>query len=139
MVTPPDTTAAQQPVERPRRERDPNLEIVLADADPGAGLVIGANDSIVAMASAAMVKAGTQVDWKTDGKKRQDVQMDGSIIETQAMWDSGVLTTSKSVPGTGLLKREFKVSKDGKTLEIKERIEAGGRKVEKKLTFTRTP
>lgn len=139
-VLPPDTAAPAAPVERPRsRPRDPHLQIVLADVDPGAGIVIAANDSVVTMATTATVKPATQSNWKTDGKKHQEAQMDGSIIETQAMWQDGVLTTIKGVAGVGSLKREFKLSKDGKALEVKERIEVSGRKVEKKLVFTRKP
>ena len=137
-VLPSDTTAPAARVERAgSRPRDPHLQIVLADVDPGAGIVIAANDSVVSLATAATVKSGAQSNWKTDGKKRQEAQMDGSIIETQAMWQGGVLTTIKGVAGVGSLKREFKLSKDGKALEVKERIEVSGRKVEKKLVFTR--
>jgi hypothetical protein len=135
--TRPADTAAPPPVERPNVRGDPHQQIFLADVDPGVGLVIAANDSVVAMATAAMAKAGTQVNWKTDGKKHQDAQMDGSIIETQATWKDGVLTLIKGVAGIGSLKREFEVSKDGMTLKVKESIEAGGRKAEKKLVFTR--
>lgn len=135
-MRPADSTAP--PVERPAaRSGDPHLQIVLADVDPGAGLVITANDSVVTVATAAMAKSGTQVNWKADSKKHQDAQMDGSIIETQATWKDGVLTLIKGVAGVGSLKREFEVSKDGNTLKVKESIDAGGRKAEKKLVFTR--
>lgn len=134
---PTDVGAAAAPPSPAGRNRDPHLQIVLDDADPGAGIVIAANDSVVSMATATQLKAGTQAAWRTDGKKHQDAQMDGSIIEKQAMWRDGVLTTMINVAGVGSLKREFKLSKDGKTLEIKESIEAGPRKADKKLVFTR--
>ncbi len=126
-----DTT---QPV-APRPHYDAHTQIVMADVDPGAGYVIAANDSTVAMATAAMVKSGTQVNWKTDGKKHQAAQMDGTIIETQAGWQDGTLTLLTNIPGVGSLKREFEVSKDGKTLKVKESIDVGGRKADKKLVF----
>ena len=136
---PADSAAPQRPAQRPSTpNRDPHLQIVLADVDPGAGIVIAANDSVVAMATAAMLaQSAGQINWKTDGTMHQRAQMDGSIIETQAMWHDATLITIKGVAGIGSLKREFKVSKDGKTLEVKESIDASGRKAEKKLVFTR--
>jgi len=121
------------------RNRDPHLQLVLADANPGAGMVIAANDSTVAIATAVMLKAdpNAQSNWKTDGRQHQNAQMDGSIIETQAMWKGGTLTVIYGIAGVGSLKREFKPSKDGKTLELKETIESNGRKADYKLIFTR--
>lgn len=114
--------------------------LVLAEADPGAGINMAANDSIVALATATMIaKSIGQSEYKTDGKKRQEALMDGTIIETQASWSDGVLTITKSVAGVATLKREFKISKDGKTMEVKEHIEAAGRKADKKLVFNRKP
>lgn len=135
---PPDAGAPPEGGGNQRGRVDPRLELVFAEADPGAGININANDSLVAMATATMIaKSLGATEYKTDGKKRQEALMDGTIIETQASWSDGVLTIVKSVAGVGLLKREFKLSKDGKVLEIKEHIEAAGRKADKKLVFNR--
>jgi hypothetical protein len=112
--------------------RDPHMAIILSDFAPGAKMIIATNDSTVAIAIAA-----GQSSYKTDGHKRQDAQMDGSIIETQAEWKDGVLDIAHGVTGVAMLAREFKPNKDGSVLEIKETVEAGGGKLQKKLVFTR--
>ena len=109
------------------------MALVLSDIDPGAGLVIAINDSAVSMANARNERSS----FRTDGRKRQAAQMDGSIVETLALWKDGTLQIERGVAGTAILKREFKPSKDGNTLEVKETVEAGGGKVQKKLIFTR--
>lgn len=118
---------------------DPNLRLVMAEVNPGAGLVVAANDSTVAMATANMLKANPNAvsNWKTDGKKYQDAQMDGTITESQSGWRDGVLTIMYGVVGVGSFTREFKLGRDGKTLELKETVLAGGRKAEYKLSFNR--
>jgi hypothetical protein len=112
---------------------DPHMVLVLSDINPGAGLVIAINDSAVSMANARNEQSG----FRTDGRRRQTAQMDGSIVETQAQWKDGSLTIERGVAGTAILKREFKPSKDGNTLEVRATVEAGGGKVQKKLIFTR--
>jgi hypothetical protein len=138
-TTPPpvDSNAQQQPAGG--RGRDPRLAAVMADMNPGAGMVLGVNDSVVAIATATMLKANpsAQSNWKTDGKKHQDAQMDGTIVEMQSGWKDGVLSIMYGVVGVGSLTREFRITKDGKTLEMKEIIEVNGRKAEKKLVFNR--
>ena len=101
--------------------------------------MIAANDSVVALATANMLKANpnAQSNWKTDGKKHQDAQMDGSIIESESSWKDGVLTIAYGVVGVGTFTREFKPSKDGKTLEVKETLLVGRQKAEYKLAFNR--
>jgi hypothetical protein len=112
--------------------RDPHMAIILSDFAPGAKMIIATNDSTVAIAVAA-----GQSSYKTDGHKRQDAQMDGSIIETEAGWKDGTLAVAHGVTGVAMLTREFKPNKDGSVLEIKETVEAGGGKLQKKLVFTR--
>lgn len=112
---------------------DPHMALVQSDINPGAGLVIAVNDSAVSIANAR----GEQSSFRTDARRRQVAQMDGSIVETQAEWKDGALTIERGVAGTAMLKREFKPAKDGNTLEVKETVDAGGGKVQKKLTFTR--
>ena len=109
------------------------MVLVMSDINPGAGLVLALNDSAVTIANAR----NEQSSFKTDGRKRQDAQMDGSIVETQALWKDGVLVIARGVTGTAVLRREFKVSKDGSMLEVKETVDAGGGKVQKKLVFIR--
>ena len=122
-----------------QRNANPNLQLVMAAIAPGAGIVVAANDSVVAIATANMLKANPNAvsNWKTDGKKHQDAQMDGSIIESESGWKDGVLTIAFGVVGVGTFTREFKPSKDGKTLELKETILVGRQKAEYKLTFNR--
>jgi hypothetical protein len=137
------TSPAPDPNQAPQgfgRNRDPHLAMVIADVNPGAGMFIGVNDSVVAIATAAMLKAdpNAQSNWKTDGKKHQEAQMDGSITEIESTWKDGVLTISYGVAGVATFKREFKPGKDGKTLEVKETVESNGRKAEYKLLFNRT-
>ena len=115
------------------------MKLVMAEVNPGVGIVIAANDSVVASATANMLKAnpGAVSNWKTDGKKRQDAQMDGTIIESESGWKDGVLTISFGVVGLGTFTREFRPSKDGRTLELKETILVGKQKAEYKLMFNR--
>ena len=138
---PVDTVVVQPPP--PVQDRgggaDPNLRLVMAEVNPGAGLVVAANDSTVAMATANVLKANPNAvsNWKTDGKKYQDAQMDGTITESQSGWRDGVLTIMYGVVGVGSFTQEFKLGRDGKTLELKETVLAGGRKAEYKLSFNR--
>ena len=131
----PDSSATPQAAPDPvaGRGRDPNLMMVVNEMSPGAGIVIAVNDSAIAMANAA----GVQSAYKTDGKRRQAAQMDGTVIETLALWKDNVLQVTKGIAGVASVKREFKPSKDGATLEVKETLDVGGRKVDKKLVFTR--
>ena len=101
-------------------------------------MVIGANDSTVAIETASLLKANpnAQSNWKTDGKERQDALMDGSITETRCSRKGGVPSVSCGVVGLGSFSREFKVCTDGNTLELKETGMANGRTAEYKLSFT---
>ena len=136
---PPAMTADDSASMRAASERatqvvsDPHMALVLSDIDPGARLVIAINDSAVSIANGR----NKQSSFRTDGRKRQSAQMDGSIVETLALWKDGILQVERGVAGTAILKREFKPSKDGSTLEVKETVEAAGGKVQKKLIFTR--
>jgi hypothetical protein len=130
----PDSGGAQPaPERRAGSGRDPHLVLVTGDMNPGAKLIIAVNDSAVSMAASI----GQLSSFRTDGRKRQAAQMDGSIIENQAQWKDGVLQIITGVANVASLKREFKPSKDGNTLELKETLEESGRKVDKKLVFTR--
>lgn len=130
----PDSGGAQPaPERRAGSGRDSHLVLVTGDMNPGAKLIIAVNDSAVSMAASI----GQLSSFRTDGRKRQAAQMDGSIIENQAQWKDGVLQVITGVANVASLKREFKPSKDGNTLELKETLEMSGRKVAKKLVFTR--
>ena len=111
----------------------------MAEVNPGARIAIQANDSVVALATANMLKMNPSAvsNWKTDGKKHQDAQMDGTIVESQSGWKDGVLSIMFGAVGVGSFTREFKVGKDGKTLELKETIVMSGRKAEFKFVFNR--
>lgn len=115
------------------RGNDPKMQALLAEVRPPATLVITADDSIVSLADAN----GDITEWRADGKKRQQAQMTGDVIELQAGWRFGELTLWRSIPGSASLKRVFKASNDGKTLELKLTLDMGGSKVDKKLSFTR--
>jgi hypothetical protein len=112
--------------------RDPRMAIIASDFAPGEKMIIATNDSTVAIAT-----AGGQSSYKTDGRSHQDAQMDGTIIETESGWKDGTLEVSHGVVGVAMLKREFKPNKDGSVLEIKETVDAGGGKLQKKLVFVR--
>lgn len=116
-----------------RALRDPHLALVLTDMNPGAQLAIAINDSAVTLADGY----GHTSSFRTDGRKREQAQMDGSIIQTQALWNGGTLEITRGVIGTALLKREFKPGKNGQSLEVKETVQAGSGKVQKKLVFER--
>jgi hypothetical protein len=116
-----------------RALRDPHLALVLTDMNPGAHLAFAVNDSAVTLADGN----GHTSSFRTDGRKHEQAQMDGSIIVTQALWNGGTLEITRGVIGTALLKREFKPGKDGRTLEVKETVQAGSGKVQKKLVFER--
>jgi hypothetical protein len=105
---------------------------LLAEVRPSEELVITADASTVTIAGAD----GQLVAWQTDGKKRQEAQMEGGVIETQAGWKYDVLQLVRDVPDGATLKREFKVSKDGKTMEVKVTLQNGG-KAEKKLVYVK--
>jgi hypothetical protein len=133
-IAPPDSIGVQRAPERSGgRGRDPHLALVVGDMNPGAKMIIAVNDSATSMASAT----GQLSSFRTDGRKRQAAQMDGSIIENQAQWKDGVLQVMTGVANVASLKREFRPSKDGSRLELRETVEAGGGKVQKKLIFTR--
>ncbi|HEY4321571.1 MAG TPA: hypothetical protein VGM77_10400 [Gemmatimonadales bacterium] len=127
----PDSAAVQGPA-APRERGDPRMAIILAEAIPGNTITFTVNDSSLTFANAA----GEVTPWKTDGRKRQKAQMDGSVIETQAQWDGNSVELTRTIAGVATLKREFKPGKDG-SLEVKETIESPTQKVEKKVVFTR--
>lgn len=133
-----DTTAvdanAQQQIGYARQAMgDPHMAMVMSDANPGNKLTIVVTDTNVTLTNAA----GQSNAFSTDGRKHQEAEMDGSIVEWQASWDGDVLTITRGVVGVVTLKREFRPSKDGNTLEVKESGEAGASKTDKKLVFTR--
>ncbi|MGH7594629.1 MAG: hypothetical protein ACRELE_12375 [Gemmatimonadales bacterium] len=134
IAAPSDSAAGQPTEDRPAsRRRDPHLGLVIGDMNPGSRMTIGVNDSAITIARAT----GQLSSFRTDGRKRQAAQMDGSIIETQALWKGDILQVITGVANVASLKREFKMSKDGHVLEMKETLDASGRKVDKKLWFTR--
>ncbi len=131
-IPPPDSSGVR-PAPSTGRERDPHVALVTSDMNPGAKLIIAVNDSAVSMAAST----GQLSSFRTDGRKRQAAQMDGSIIENQALWKNGVLQVITGVANIASLKREFRPSKDGNMLELKETLDVDGRKVDKKLVFAR--
>lgn len=104
----------------------------MADARPATELVITAAESVVNLAS----DGGEPATWQVDGRKHQEPLLEGGVIETEAEWSYDVLRLTRNIPEGLSVKREFKVSKDGATLEIKVTLQRG-RKVEKKLVYRR--
>jgi hypothetical protein len=131
--TDPSSTAAPAP--RGGGDRTPGMQYVVAEMRAVPTLTITANDTSVTIAA-----PGTDpVLWRADGKKRQQALMEGGMLELQAQWSDAEFDTMRGVPSSHSLKREFTVSKDGKTLQIKETLDLGHNKVEKKLIYTRNP
>jgi hypothetical protein len=112
---------------------DPKNRLVLAEGRPHQTMVITATDSLVTIAD----DAGNIVEWRADGKKRQEAQFEGGVIETQAGWKFGDFSVMRGVPEGLYIRREYKLSKDGKTLEMKVSFEMGKMKGEKKLVYTK--
>ena len=94
--------------------------------------VITATDNLVTIADSA----GAIVEWLPDGKKHQEAQFEGGVIELQAGWKFGEFFVRRGVPGDLSVLREYKLSKDGKSLEMHITVEKG-KKVEQKFFYTK--
>ncbi len=95
-------------------------------------MVITAEDTLLTIADSA----GSIVEWRTDGKKRQEAQFEGGVIESQAGWKYGDLFVLRGIPNGLYIRREYKLAKDAKSLEIKLTFE-GSKKIETKLVYTK--
>ncbi len=113
-------------------DRSPAMAYVVVDMMPPATLQISANDT-----SVTLTGDGRSSTWVTNGKTRQEALMEGGMLESEADWSATTLELQRDIPASASLKREYRVSKDGATLEIRETLKSNGQKVEKKLVFTR--
>ncbi len=113
-------------------DRSPAMAYVIIDMLPPATLQISATDTGVVLTSGNRTST-----WNTDGKTHQEALMEGGMLESQAAWDGTALQLQRDIPNSATLTREFRVAKDGATLEVKETLKYNGQKVEKKLVFTR--
>lgn len=95
-------------------------------------MVITAEDTLVTIADSA----GTIVEWRADGKKHQEAQFEGGVIESQAGWKFGDFFVLRGVPNGVYVRREYKLAKDAKSLEMKVIFERG-KKLETKLVYTK--
>ncbi|MES2124697.1 MAG: hypothetical protein V4503_08425 [Gemmatimonadota bacterium] len=115
------------------RMNDPKMRSLMAEARPAPEMVITASDFDATIAD----DAGHITTWRADGRKKQEAQMEGGVIEFEAKWKGKALVLSRNIPESATLRREFKPSDDGKSLEVKSVLEMGGRKVERKFVYTR--
>jgi len=72
------------------------------------------------------------VQWTPDGRKHQEAQMDGTLLQNTATWKGEKLQLVDGVEGAAELKREIKLIDDGQALEIK--LQLGGPSFPKKLS-----
>ncbi len=112
---------------------DPKTRQVIAEGRAVQTMIITAGDTLVTIAD----DAGQIVDWRADGKKRQEAQFEGGVVESQAGWKYGDFFVMRGLPDGVSVKREYKLSKDGKTLEMKVTLQSGSMKGERKLVYTK--
>ena len=105
---------------------------MLLEARPVGVTVIVATDNLVTIADST----GASVEWLPDGKKHQEAQYEGGVIESQAGWKFGEFFVLRGVPNEISVRREYKLSKDGKSLEMQITVEKG-KKVEQKFFYTK--
>lgn len=86
-----------------------------------------ASDSTV-----AIVVGEVEVAWNPDGRKRQQAQMDGTLLFNEASWKGSKVELIDGIEGSAQLKREFRLIDDGEALELK--LEVSGRSVPKKVS-----
>jgi len=79
------------------------------------------------------------VKWTPDGKKHQQAQMDGTLLQNTATWKGDKLQLVDGVEGAAELKREIKLIDDGQAMEMK--LELGGpsfpRKISRKVVYVK--
>lgn len=112
---------------------DPKMRIVMGEARPAPLMVITASDFDVTIAD----DQGHITPWRADGRKHQEAQMEGGVLESESKWKGKTLVVERGIPEGASVRREFKPSDDGKSLEVKSVLEMGGRKVERKFVYTR--
>ncbi len=87
----------------------------------------------------AITVADVSVTWTPDGKKHQEAQMDGTLLQNSARWKGDKLELIDGVEGAAELKREIKLIDDGQALEVK--LQLGGpsfpRKLSRKVVYVR--
>ena len=95
-------------------------------------VVITATDTEVSIADSS----GAIIEWRADGKKHQEAQFEGGVIESQAGWKFGEFFVVRGVPNGIYVRRDYKLSKDGKSLEMKVTA-TKGKKAEFKFFYTK--
>ncbi|MEP6591372.1 MAG: hypothetical protein ABJC19_09340 [Gemmatimonadota bacterium] len=115
------------------RMGDPKMRALMSEARPAPVLVITASDFDATIAD----DEGHLTSWRADGKRKQEAQMEGGVIEFEAKWKGKALVVSRGIPEGATLRREFKPGDDGNSLELKTVLEMAGRKVERKFVYTR--
>lgn len=117
------------------RMNDPKLRSLIGEARPAPVLVITVHELDITIAD----DQGHITPWRADGRKHLEAQMEGGVIEFEAKWKGKTLVVERGIPEGTTLRREFKPSDDGSTLELKTVLESAGRKVERKFIYTRNP
>ncbi len=112
---------------------DPKNRSVLLELRAAPTMTITATASLVTIDDST---AGTVTEWQPDGKKRQEAQFEGGVIESQSGWRFGDFFVVRGVPDGIYVRREYKLAKDAKSLEMKVTIEKG-KKIETKLIYTK--
>lgn len=118
-----------------RGGQSPYMRQLMAQMQAPQTLIIRAESTTVELS----VPDGQPTQWPTTGKKRQKAQLDGTLLEFNGRWERGKLTVIDAISGTGELKREFHVVKNGNELEVKYSLSGPGlpRKIERKVVYAR--
>jgi hypothetical protein len=113
---------------------DPKIRTLVREAYPMQVMVITASDFDVTIGDTT----GRSTPWHADGKKHQEAQMEGGVIEFSSKWKGKTLVVERIIPDLVTLHREFKPGKEANTLELKTEVESNGHVVEKKFVYTRS-
>ncbi|MDZ4388873.1 MAG: hypothetical protein U0974_03990 [Gemmatimonadales bacterium] len=118
-----------------RGGQSPYMRQLMAQMQAPQTLIIRAEATTVELS----VPDGQPTQWPTTGKKRQKALVDGTLLEFNGRWERGKLTVIDAISGTGELKREFHVVKNGNELEVKYSLSGSGlpRKIERKVVYRR--
>ncbi|MES2124698.1 MAG: hypothetical protein V4503_08430 [Gemmatimonadota bacterium] len=83
-------------------------------------------------------ETGYSSEWLANGKRRQEAQMEGGVVEFEARWKGKGLEVERASPGDLRVVREFKPSTDGQELEVRTTMIRGpGMKSSRHAVYTR--
>ncbi|MES2306733.1 MAG: hypothetical protein V4558_14590 [Gemmatimonadota bacterium] len=113
---------------------DPKVIAFMDEIRLFARITIDAEDSVVVISNSP--KYATR--WRVDGRRHQEAQMEGGLVEFEASLKGETLIVERRIPECHLgLRREFRFGVDGNSLEVQMTISSVGPKTKKRFFYSR--